>query len=93
MVKRYELTPKGWAERVLIRATAYAYDPRSSTVKAPRQALLDEIERAIEHNCVRAWGLCADLWCPWCDEEDQSCQHEGNLTPECHEGACPELGR
>jgi hypothetical protein len=36
-----------------------------------------------------AWGKCARAVCPYSDPDDASCQHPRNLTPECHEGACP----
>lgn len=34
-----------------------------------------------------AWTLIAA--CPHKDTDDGTCRHPHNVTPECHEGACP----
>jgi len=37
-----------------------------------------------------------DVWtpindCSWKDEEDGTCCHPRNITPECHIGCCPRI--
>lgn len=50
---------------------------------------IDELRQQLEAHRIDAWGNCAALFCPHA-QQDRTCGHPNNLTPECHEHACPE---